>query len=42
MKTSKRLEHAITKLYLTFHNGTLNPEYSKSCAVGNICDNTDT
>jgi len=42
MKTSKRLEHAITKLYIAFHSGTLNPEYCKSCAVGNICDNTDT
>ena len=42
MKTSKRLEHAITKLYVAFHNNSLNPEYCKSCAVGNICDNTDT
>lgn len=41
MKTSKRLEHAITKLYIAFHNGTLNPESCKSCAVGNICENTD-
>ena len=41
MKTSKRLEHVITKLYVAFHSGTLNPEYCKSCAVGNICDNTD-
>lgn len=42
MKTTARLEQAITKLYIAFHNGTLNPEYCKSCAVGNICDNTDT
>lgn len=42
MKTSARLENAITKLYTSFHKGTLNPEYCKSCAVGNICDNTDT
>jgi len=42
MKTSKRLEQAITKLYIAFHNGTLNPECCKACAVGNICDNTDT
>jgi len=41
MKTPERLEQAITKLYVAFHNGTLNPEYCKSCAVGNICDNTD-
>jgi len=41
MKTSVRLEQAITKLYVAFHNGTLNPECCKSCAVGNICDNTD-
>jgi len=42
MKTTPRLEQAITKLYLAFHKGTLHPEYCNSCAVGNICDNTDT
>jgi len=42
MKTSPRLEQAITKLYLAFHRGALHPECCKSCAVGNICDNTDT
>jgi len=41
MKTPVRLEQAITKLYVAFHSGTLNPECCKSCAVGNICDNTD-
>lgn len=41
MYTSKRLEHAITKLYTAFHNNTLHPECCKSCAVGNILDNTD-
>jgi len=42
MNTPVRLEQAITKLYVAFHSGTLNPECCKSCAVGNICDNTDT
>ena len=42
MKTSPRLDQAITKLYAAFHGGQLNPECCKSCAVGNILDNTDT
>jgi len=42
MKTSKRLEHAVTKLYNAFHAGELNPDCCMHCAVGNICDNTDT
>ena len=41
MNTTKRLENAINKLYLAFHNDKLNPECSKQCAVGNICNNTD-
>lgn len=41
MKTSERFDNAIEKLYNAFHNGTLNPECCKQCAVGNICDNTD-
>ena len=41
MNTSPRLEQAIRKLYTAFHNGNLHPECSKSCAVGNICDNTE-
>ena len=41
MKTSIRLEHAIKKLYIAFHNNQLNPECCKQCAVGNILDNTD-
>jgi len=41
MKTTKRLEQAMTKLYEAFHHGTLHPGYCKYCAVGNICDNTD-
>lgn len=41
MKTSQRLENAIEKLYLAFHNNQLHPECCKSCAVGNILDRTD-
>ena len=41
MKTSTRLELAIQKLYVAFHNNTLNPECCKQCAVGNILDKTD-
>ena len=39
--TPYRLEQAIKKLYTAFHNDTLHPECCKSCAVGNILDNTD-
>ncbi|WP_298536118.1 Na(+)-translocating NADH-quinone reductase subunit F [uncultured Algibacter sp.] len=41
MKTSKRLELAVQKLYIAFHNNTLYPECCKQCAVGNILDHTD-
>lgn len=41
MDTSKRLDQAIKKLYTAFHDNTLHPECSKSCAVGNILDNKD-
>ena len=41
MKTTQRLDNAINKLYAAFHNNHLNPECSKQCAVGNICNNTD-
>lgn len=41
MKSSTRLEQAIQKLYVAFHNNTLYPECCKQCAVGNILDNTD-
>lgn len=41
MKTSKRFEAAIEKLYVAFHNNTLNPECCKQCAVGNILNNTE-
>ncbi|WP_026450980.1 hypothetical protein [Aequorivita capsosiphonis] len=41
MKTTKRLDNALNKLYTAFHKGTLNAECCNNCAVGNICDNTD-
>ena len=39
MKTTKRLDNAISKLYNAFHNGKLNAWDCSKCAVGNICDN---
>lgn len=41
MKTTQRLDNALSKLYKAFHNGTLHPECCKQCAVGNILNNTD-
>jgi hypothetical protein len=41
MKTSKRLEQALIKLYNAYHNNRLNPEDCTACAVGNILDNHD-
>lgn len=41
MKTSFRLEQAISKLYKAFHDNTLNPECCFQCAVGNILDHKD-
>ena len=41
MKTSQRFENAIRKLYTAFHSNSLDPECCKSCAVGNILNNTD-
>lgn len=41
MKTNNRFDAAIEKLYLAFHNNTLNPECCKQCAVGNILNNTE-
>ncbi|QTD38679.1 Na(+)-translocating NADH-quinone reductase subunit F [Polaribacter batillariae] len=41
MKTSKRLEQALIKLYNAYHNNKLNPEDCTACAVGNILDNLD-
>ncbi len=39
---TKRLNNSLSKLYNAFHSNELNPECCKKCAVGNICDNTDT
>jgi hypothetical protein len=39
MKTTKRLENALIKLYNAYHNNRLNPEDCTACAVGNILDN---
>lgn len=36
---TKRFNNAVTKLYIAFHNGTLNALDCSACAVGNICDN---
>jgi len=41
MKTTKRLESALIKLYNAYHNDRLNPEDCTACAVGNILDNHD-
>ncbi|TXD51025.1 Na(+)-translocating NADH-quinone reductase subunit F [Polaribacter sp. IC063] len=41
MKTTKRLEQALIKLYNAYHNNSLNPEDCTACAVGNILDNFD-
>ncbi|MGK0175445.1 MAG: hypothetical protein ACI9AT_001832 [Ulvibacter sp.] len=41
MTISRRMEHAIQKLYTAFHSGNLNPDCSMQCAVGNICDRHD-
>ncbi|WP_067149859.1 Na(+)-translocating NADH-quinone reductase subunit F [Pseudotamlana agarivorans] len=41
MKTTKRFDAAIHKLYTAFHSNQLNPACCKQCAVGNILDKTD-
>ena len=41
MKTTKRFDEAIKKLYNAFHKETLNPKSCTQCAVGNILDNKD-
>lgn len=41
MKTTKRLEAALMKLYNAYHTNRLNPEDCTACAVGNILDNHD-
>jgi hypothetical protein len=39
MKTTKRFDEAVSKLYNAFHDGTLNAMDCEACAVGNICNN---
>jgi len=39
MKTTKRFENAVMKLYNAFHKNQLDSKSCNSCAVGNICDN---
>lgn len=41
MKTTKRFDEAVTKLYNAFNEGNLNAYKCKACAVGNICNNTE-
>ena len=36
MKTTKRFEEAVTKLYKAFHEGTLDAMDCQHCAVGNL------
>ncbi|MCC4212425.1 Na(+)-translocating NADH-quinone reductase subunit F [Leeuwenhoekiella parthenopeia] len=36
-----RLDQALQKLYTAFHENRLDPECCKSCAVGNILNNTE-
>lgn len=40
MKTTKRFENAVIKLYNAFHEGTLDAFNCKHCAVGNMCNNS--
>lgn len=40
MKTTKRFDRAVTKLYNAFHNGELSAYDCTKCAVGNMCDNS--
>jgi hypothetical protein len=37
MKTTKRFENAVMKLYNAFHNNELDANSCTHCAVGNIC-----
>ena len=41
MKTTKRFEKAISKLYYAFHEGTLDAMDCEACAVGNILGHGD-
>ena len=40
MKTTKRFENAVTKLYRAFHNNELDHTSCSACAVGNIVGNS--
>ena len=40
MKTTKRFEEAVEKLYKAFNEGTLNAFDCTACAVGNMCGTT--
>jgi len=39
MKTTKRFDNAVMKLYNAFHGNRLNAMDCKACAVGNLCNN---
>ena len=41
IKTSKRFDNAVKRLYSAFHNGTLSAFDCKMCGVGSICNNSD-
>ncbi|WP_338357546.1 Na(+)-translocating NADH-quinone reductase subunit F [Yeosuana marina] len=41
MRNSSRIDAALKKLYVAFHENQLHPECCNQCAVGNILDNTD-
>ncbi|WP_339918306.1 Na(+)-translocating NADH-quinone reductase subunit F [Yeosuana marina] len=41
MRNANRIDAALKKLYVAFHENQLHPECCKQCAVGNILDNTD-
>lgn len=41
-KTSERFTNAVTKLYNAFHENRLNAFNCKHCAIGNMCNNTNT
>lgn len=41
MNHKNRFDRAVEKLYNAFHTDSLIPECCRQCAVGNICDNTE-
>ena len=40
LKTTKRFDEAVKKLYNAFHENRLNAMDPCACAVGNLCDNS--